>query len=122
VAVWDVAEREDTQIAANLFSRACLHERISRRRHQPSIFHNDNGNAMSAATLDARLEGAAVVLTASGQQRKHLVGFPVPHHLRPTELPTAAIPEPGRRLCLGGGIRGLVQPPAPPQRHRVRDA
>jgi len=30
VVAWDVAEREDAQIAADLISRACLRERISK--------------------------------------------------------------------------------------------
>ena len=35
VVAWDVAEREDPAIAADLVSRACLRERISRGRRQP---------------------------------------------------------------------------------------
>ncbi|WP_254939571.1 hypothetical protein [Cyanobium sp. Morenito 9A2] len=42
---WDVAEREDAQIAADLVSRACLRERINKSRPQPLILHADNGNA-----------------------------------------------------------------------------
>ncbi len=45
VAAWDVAEREDPAIAADLVSRACLRERISKWRRQPLIPHADNGNA-----------------------------------------------------------------------------
>ena len=30
VVAWDVAEREDAQVAADLVSRACLRERISK--------------------------------------------------------------------------------------------
>jgi putative transposase len=56
VVVWDVAEREDPAIAADLISRACLRERISRVRSQPLILHADKGNAMRAATLESRLE------------------------------------------------------------------
>ena len=52
VVASDVAEREDAHIAADLVSRACLRERISRRRPQPLILHADNGNAMRAATLE----------------------------------------------------------------------
>jgi transposase InsO family protein len=62
---WDVAEREDSQIAADLVSRACLRERISRRRHQPLILHADNGNAMRAATLETRLEELGVLRSFS---------------------------------------------------------
>ena len=46
VVAWDVAEREDPKIAAELVSRACLRERVSRRRRQPLILHADNGNAL----------------------------------------------------------------------------
>ena len=45
VVVWDVDEREDPDIAADLVSRACLRERISKRRRHPLILHADNGNA-----------------------------------------------------------------------------
>jgi putative transposase len=39
VVAWDVAEREEAQIAADLVSRACLRERISKGRRQPLILH-----------------------------------------------------------------------------------
>jgi putative transposase len=60
IVAWDVAEREDAQVAADLISRACLRERINRRRPQPLILHADNGNAMRAATLKSRLEELGV--------------------------------------------------------------
>ena len=44
VVAWDVAERKDTFIAADLVSRACLRERISKGRLQPLILHADNGH------------------------------------------------------------------------------
>ena len=62
---WDVAEREDPEIASDLVSRACLRERISKRRRQPLILHADNGNAMRAATLEARLEELGVLRSFS---------------------------------------------------------
>ena len=42
---WDVAKRENPAIAADLVSRACLRERISKGRRQLLILHADNGNA-----------------------------------------------------------------------------
>jgi putative transposase len=45
VMAWDVTEPEDPAIAADLVSRACLRERISKSRKQPLILHADNGNA-----------------------------------------------------------------------------
>lgn len=48
VVAWDVADREDAQIAADLVGRACLRERISKGRRQPLILHADNGNALAA--------------------------------------------------------------------------
>ena len=45
VVVWDVAEREDPAIAADLVSRACLRERISKNRQQQLILDADNRNA-----------------------------------------------------------------------------
>jgi transposase InsO family protein len=65
IVAWEVAEREDAQIAADLVTRACLRERISRRRPQPLILHADNGNAMRAATLESRLEELGVLRSFS---------------------------------------------------------
>ena len=65
VVAWDVADREDPGIAADLVSRACLRERISKGRRQPLILHADNGNAMRAATLESRLEELGVLRSFS---------------------------------------------------------
>jgi putative transposase len=65
VVAWDVAEREDPAIAADLVSRACLRERISKGRKKPLILHADNGNAMRAATLESRLEELGVLRSFS---------------------------------------------------------
>ncbi len=65
VVAWDVAEREEPTIAANLVSRACIRERISKGRKQPLIMHADNANAMRATTLEARLEELGVLRTFS---------------------------------------------------------
>ncbi len=65
VVAWDVADREEAQIAADLVSRACLRERISKGRPQPLILHADNGNAMRAATLESRLEELGVLRSFS---------------------------------------------------------
>jgi transposase InsO family protein len=62
---WDVDEREDPAIAADLVSRACLRERISKRRKQPVILHADNGNAMHATTLESRLEELGALRSCS---------------------------------------------------------
>jgi transposase InsO family protein len=60
VVAWDVAERKDPAIAADLVSRACLRERLNKGRRQPLILHAENGNAMRAATLESRLEELGV--------------------------------------------------------------
>jgi len=65
VVAWDVDEREDPAIAADLVSRACLRERISKGRKQPLVLHADNGNAMRAATLESRLEELGVLRSFS---------------------------------------------------------
>jgi hypothetical protein len=65
VVAWDVADREDAQIAADLVSRACLRERISKGRRLILILHADNGNAMRAATLESRLEELGVLRSFS---------------------------------------------------------
>jgi transposase InsO family protein len=65
VVAWDVAEREDPAIAADLVSRACLRERISKGRKEPLVLHADNGNAMRAATLESRLEELGVLRSFS---------------------------------------------------------
>ena len=48
VVALDVESSEDPKLAANLVSRACLRERIGKRRLQPLILHADNGNALAA--------------------------------------------------------------------------
>lgn len=45
LVAWDVAKREDPAIAADLVSRACLRERISKGRRQPLTLHAAKGNA-----------------------------------------------------------------------------
>lgn len=65
VVAWDVTEREDAAIAADLIGRAWIRERISKGRKQPLILHADNGNAMRAATLEARLEELGVLRSFS---------------------------------------------------------
>ncbi len=65
VVAGDVAEREGQATAADLVSRACLRERVSRGRKQPLILHADNGNAMLAATLESRLEELGVLRSFS---------------------------------------------------------
>ena len=65
VVAWDVHEREYPAIAADLVSRACLREWISKGRKQPLILHADNGNAMRAATLESRLEELGVLRSFS---------------------------------------------------------
>ena len=61
VVAWEVAEREYAAIAADLMTRSCTRERISKDRKQPPILHADNGNSMPAATLEARLEELGVL-------------------------------------------------------------
>jgi len=63
MVAWDVAEREDPAIAADLVGRACLSEQISKRRKQPLVLHADNCNAMRAATLESRLEELGVLIS-----------------------------------------------------------
>lgn len=65
IVAWDVADREDSKIAANLGIRACFRERISKGRPHPLILHADNGNAMRAATLESRLEELGVLRSFS---------------------------------------------------------
>ena len=62
---WDIHERNDPAIAADLVSRACLRERISKTRKPPLILHADNDNAMRATTLDSRLEEMCVLRSFS---------------------------------------------------------
>ena len=65
VVAWELDEHEDPAIAADLVSRACLRERISKGRKQPLVLHADNGNAMRAATLESRLEELGVLRSFS---------------------------------------------------------
>lgn len=61
VIAWDLAECEDPTIAADQVGRAYIRERISKGRQQPLVLHADNGNAMRAATREARLEELGVL-------------------------------------------------------------
>jgi len=81
VVAWDVEECEDAKLAAELVSRACLKERISRHRKQPLILHADNGNALAVgfraaiACCDAggatgRAGCAQILLPTEGEQRQ----------------------------------------------------
>jgi hypothetical protein len=65
VVACDVAEREDPALEADLVSRACLREQISKGRHRPLILHADNGNAMRAAMLECCLEELGVLRSFS---------------------------------------------------------
>jgi hypothetical protein len=65
---------------------------------------------------------AQILFQAEGEQRQPLLGVSVPDGEIPARLPTASIPQRGRGLTVGDGVRRLLQPPAPPQRHPVRDA
>ena len=62
---WDVYEREDPAIAADLVSRACLRERICKGRMPPLVLHADNGNAMRAVKLECRLVELGVLRSFS---------------------------------------------------------
>jgi putative transposase len=75
VFAWDVAD-EDPAIAAELVSRACLRERISKGRRQPLILHADNGHAGKPAGETGR---AQVVLTAARQQQQSVFRISIPH-------------------------------------------
>jgi putative transposase len=65
VVAWDVGDRKDSKFAADLVGRACLRERISKRRPHPLDLHADNGNAMRRATLESRLEEMGVLRSFS---------------------------------------------------------
>ena len=65
VVAWGVESSEDTKLAARLVGRACLRERIGKRRKQQLILHADNGNAMRAATLEVCLEVLGVLRSFS---------------------------------------------------------
>ena len=112
IVAWDIAEREEAQVAADLISRACLRERISKQRQRRLVLHADNGAAMRAATLEVRLEelgGSALVLQAPGVKRQPLLRGAVPHRQIPVRLPEPALFRKGGGLPVGGGIRGLVR-------------
>ena len=62
---WDVEQSESAELAAQLVSRACLKERVSRHRKQPLILPADNGSSIRAATLEVRLEELGVLRSFS---------------------------------------------------------
>ncbi len=65
VVAWDVAEREDAQTPADLVSRACLRQRVSKGCGQPLVLHADKSNARRAAMLEARRENLGVLRSFS---------------------------------------------------------
>jgi transposase InsO family protein len=65
VVALDVEQSESAELAAQLVSRACLKERISRRRKQRLILHADNGSSMRGANLEVRLEELGVLRSFS---------------------------------------------------------
>lgn len=83
---WDVAEREDLAIAADLISRARLRERISKGRWEPLVLHADNGNASPQASrrvacghVGEPVRGAwraQILLRAEGVERPPILGIP----------------------------------------------
>jgi len=74
VVAWDVEQSESAELPAQLVSRSCLKERISKRRSQPLILHADNGTSMCGATLEVRLEELwiQILLPPEGEQRQSL--------------------------------------------------
>ncbi|WP_255097014.1 DDE-type integrase/transposase/recombinase [Synechococcus lacustris] len=94
VVAWDVEECEDAKLAAELVSRACLKELISRHHKQPLILHADNGNALAAgfraaiACCDAGgatggTRSLEILLLPEGEQRQSLLGIVVPQRYIP---------------------------------------
>jgi len=65
VVGWDLDERKDRAIAADLVSLACLRERISKGRKQPLILNSHNMNVMCAAILARRLKELSMLKSAS---------------------------------------------------------
>jgi len=65
---------------------------------------------------------AQILFPAKGLKRQPLLRIPVPNAQVSAGIPQPALCLQGRGLRMGSCICGLVQPPAPPQRHQVRDA
>ncbi len=126
---WDVVEVESAEIAADLVQRARLGATGDLAALAPSgppatdPPATTTSNAMRGATLESRLEemGCAQILFQAKAQRQPSPE-PVPNGQVPARLPQPAICQQRRGVRVGGGICGLVQPPAPPQRHQIRDA
>ena len=93
VVAWDVDDREDPAIAADLVSRACLRERISKGRAKPLILHADNGNAMRAATLESRLE-PGLIQSVSQAFLPVLRAWVEVGGIAPSQCPKAFLPQP----------------------------
>ena len=79
VVAWDVTEREDPFLEADLVSRACLRKRYCcaegiakiKGRQQPLILHAHNGKAMKTVTLECRLEEQGALRSFSRQRNSH---------------------------------------------------
>ena len=80
-------------------------------------------HALGDAGITARGDRRAEILfPAKGLQREPVLGIPVPYGQIPPRLPQPAILHQRGCLSMGFFFCGLVQPPAPPQRHQIRDA
>jgi len=123
VIAWDLAKREEPVIAADLVSRCCLRERISKGRSQTLILYAVNANGMRAQRWRAAWKNwsssdlsqshgcrttTRIQNRCSGKQCTGLIN-------RAGDLPA------GKRPTNGSRLFGLLKPPAPPQRHQVRD-
>jgi hypothetical protein len=75
VVAWDVAEREGPAIAVDQVGRVCLKERMSEGWKQPLVQRTDN--AMSAATLESRMEELGVLRSFSRPRVSNKDPFPV---------------------------------------------
>ena len=71
VVAWDVAERKEPAIAADLLSRTCLRERIRSGRKQSLIVHTENARAMRPATIDCWLVELGVRRPCSRRRLSH---------------------------------------------------
>jgi transposase InsO family protein len=125
VVAWNVADRGEALIATDLFSQACLRERISKGRPKLLILNTDNGNAVRTATLESRLEELGVLRSFSrprvSNDNPYLESLFHTVKYRP-DYPPTAIHQRGEGMHLGGGVGELVQRSAPAQWYPIRDA
>ncbi|MEO9102762.1 MAG: DDE-type integrase/transposase/recombinase, partial [Burkholderiaceae bacterium] len=119
---WQVYDSESAERASQLLTDICARQRIA---PQQLTVHSDNGSPMKGETMLAMMQRLGVAASRSRpgrEQRQPVLRGLVADVEIPATTAGQADAKPAARAPLGDAARALVQPRAPAQRHRLRDA